>query len=485
MRERDAGTVSSSLRLPPGRTALPAALRVALAPEVHVLGGGSLLVGGAPLRAVSLTDHGREVVTGWVTPGPVGPGAARQQLAGRLLDAGMLSPLPDASAITDHLTLVVPVRDRPEQLERCLWALARAVPETPIIVVDDGSLEPLVVSPALRDRVRVIRHPRPRGAAAARNTGLSACATAFVGFVDSDVVVPPRTASRLLAHFADPLLAAVAPRVRSFAGRGPLAGYEVRHSPLDMGPRPSLVAPGRPVSYIPSAVLFVRRAAVGAGFDESLLIGEDVDLVWRASAAGWRIRYAPEAEVLHDHPTRLAGFLARRRLYASSVGILAKRHPQALPAVWLNPRGALVWMLAFGGFRRSSAGVALWTIARTERQLSKLTSSSRGLAVALTLRGLGVTGDGLGRAVRRAWSPLLFALAPRCRHARAVLAAAFAVRLLQDVMATHDLRAGFGDAPLRLADELIAAAGTWEGCVRARTLRPLLPSFRRPRGAGA
>jgi hypothetical protein len=190
-------------------------------------------------------------------------------------------------------------------------------------------------------------------------------------------------------------------------------------------------------------------------------------------------------DVLHEHPVRLSQFVKRRHMYASSIGMLARRHPDALPAVWLTPRAALVWLLALCGFRASSAGVAILTIARTDRRLRTLTASSPRLAAALALRGLGHTGVGLSHAIRRAWSPLLLTIAHRCPRVRSVLAAAFAARLLEDALTTGNLRAGVGDMPLRVVDELIATVGTWEGCVRARTLRPLLPSFRLPRGASA
>jgi mycofactocin system glycosyltransferase len=265
---------------------LPAELSVVLAPDVRVIRGGRLLVGGTPRRAISLTPLGSRVVGAWVTPGPVGIGSGRGDLARRLLDAGLLAPHPDAAVATDELTFVVSVRDRPEQLERCLRALHRAVPESRVIVVDDGSIVPVRAATVQDGRMRVIRHPETRGAAAARNTGLSACSTTFVGFVDSDVVLPEGAAGRLLAYLMDPALAAVAPRVRALGSRGPVAGYEARHSALDMGPKAGRVAPGRSIPYVPSAVLFVRRAAIGAGFDESLPIGEDVDLVWRLDAAG-------------------------------------------------------------------------------------------------------------------------------------------------------------------------------------------------------
>lgn len=454
-------------------TLLPPELSVSLVRGVRVLGGGRLLVGGSPLRAISLTQAGAGVVNHWLERGRVGRGAGRQELARRLLDAGMLSPHPDPGATVHGLTFVVPVRDRPAQLERCLRALARAAPGAPVVVVDDGSSVPVCVQ---HGAARVLRHATSRGPAAARNTGLSACSTPFVGFVDSDVVLPEAAASRLLAHFADPAIAAVAPRIRGLVDGGVVAGYEARHSALDMGPRGGLVAPGRQVSYIPSTVLFVRREAVGAGFEEAMRTGEDVHFVWRLHASGWRVRYAPEVDAVHEHPVSLRGFLARRLAYAHSVGMLARAHPEALPAVWIGPEAALAWTLTLTGFTGAAAATAAWSMARTYRR----SQVSAGLAAELTVRGLGHSGAALGRAVRRAWSPLLIPIACRRPRARSLLAAAFAARLVQDLVETRSLRVAVRDAPLRVADELIAAAGTWSGCVRARTLRPLLPCFRSP-----
>ena len=455
-----------------------AELRVSLTPGVRVLDEGRVLVGGEPLRALSLTSRGADVVSGWRSPGAIGAGPARHDLARRLMDAGMLELHPPARVATDELTFVVPVRDRPEQLERCLRALTRAAPEARVIVVDDGSVTPVRVFGA--KAVRVIRHPESRGAAAARNTGLAACSTTFVGFVDSDVVLPEAAPGRLLAHLVDPCVAAAAPRVRALGARGAIAAYEARHSALDMGPKGGFVAPGRPVAYVPSTVLFVRRSAIGRGFDEDLPIGEDVDFVWRLHASGGRVRYVPEVDVLHEHPARLAELVARRYVYACSVGMLARRHPRALPAVWITPAAALAWGLAIGGRRTWSAAVVIWSIARTEQRLRGVTPTSRRLAATLTLRGFGHTATGLSRAVRRAWSPPLLMVACRRSRVRGVLAAAFAVPILEDALATADVRSIVSDAPLRVLDEVIAAAGTWDGCIRSRTLRPLLPSFAQP-----
>jgi hypothetical protein len=140
----------------------------------------------------------------------------------------------------------------------------------------------------------------------------------------------------------------------------------------------------------------------------------------------------------------------------------------------VSPGLALPWALALAGRPRAAAASVLWATARYRSRLSRGGSTSlAGIGVA---RGLAATGQGLGYAVRRAWAPLLLAAAWRRPRMRAVIAAAYAAPVIEDALATRDARALPADAALRVAAELVALAGTWEGCLRARTLRPLLPT---------
>ena len=86
-----------------------------------------------------------------------------------------------------------------------------------------------------------------------------------------------------------------------------------------------------------SATCRARRWSCGARrdpwFDPALRYGEDVDLVWRLEAAGWRIRYEPDVVVLHDERDRIA----RRFWYGTSAAPLARRHPGKIRHVVLRP----------------------------------------------------------------------------------------------------------------------------------------------------
>ena len=61
---------------------------------------------------------------------------------------------------------------------------------------------------------------------------------------------------------------------------------------------------GGPVDWLTGAFFIVRREAWDAvgGFDQAQwLYGEDLDLCWRLTRAGWSVRYEPAARVLHVH----------------------------------------------------------------------------------------------------------------------------------------------------------------------------------------
>jgi hypothetical protein len=110
--------------------------------------------------------------------------------------------------------------------------------------------------------------------------------------------------------------------------------------------------------------------------------------------------------------------------------------------------------------------------------MRRLPLSTYSLSAVIVIRGLAGTGQALAHAARRAWAPPLLLFGARARR---IVLAAFAIRVAEDAAATGGLRAALGDIPVRLLDELVAIVGTWEGCLRERTMRPLLPSWRAPR----
>ena len=152
-----------------------------------------------------------------------------------------------------------------------------------------------------------------------------------VWFLDVDVHMdgPLDVLGRLQPQFDDPLVGAVAPRVRGGDGATVRDRFEQRFSPLDMGVRSALVVPGGAVPYVPSACLLVRRDCFGAGFDDALRVGEDVDLVWRLHDRGWLVRYVADAVVTHRARASWRRWWSQRVDYGASIGRTrpTPRHP--------------------------------------------------------------------------------------------------------------------------------------------------------------
>src|SRR5580693_7171318 len=323
----------------------PAGMGLRPDPGSRLLAGGTVLVGGSPVRVLHLTPSGARHVAGWWSGTLVPDHARARALARRLLDTGIahpvLSPQIQAGACgPGEVTVVIPVRDRQAELARCLAGLVQ-VPR--VIVVDDASSDPPAVARVAADAgARVLHRAVNGGPAAARNTGLAAAGTPLVAFLDSDCVPRPGWLDLLLPHFTDPAVGAVAPRVVPHEdGRTWLARYEGASSTLDMGAQASIVRPASRVPYVPGAALVVRRIAAGAGFAEDMRVGEDVDFAWRLAAAGWRVRYEPAATMPHQHRVRLRAWFARRKDYGTSAALLEQRHPGAV-----RPLSASGWTAA-------------------------------------------------------------------------------------------------------------------------------------------
>jgi mycofactocin system glycosyltransferase len=454
---------------------VPAGLRLRPDPGLLSLAGGTVLVGGSPLRLLRLGPRGAALVRGWWDGAPVPGRPAAQALARRLLDTGLAHPDPAGGPAPDEVTAVIPVRDRPAELASCLAGLAGMR----LIVVDDGSADPAAVTAAAAAAGALcLRRDRCGGPGAARNTGLAAVRTPLVAFVDSDCVPRPGWLTPLLRHFADPAVGAVAPRIVAHEqGSGWLARYEGAASPLDMGPAESIVRPGARVPYVPGAALLVRRAAAARGFAEDMPVGEDVDFAWRLSAAGWHIRYEPRAAVGHQHRRRLRDWLRRRRDYGTSAAPLELRHPGTVPACTMSGWSALAWAAAAAGWPGTGAAITGAAAILLARRLGPLADDAWPLAGRLAGRGTLASGRLLGRTVARAWWPLALPAAAAIPRLRLPLMAALIVPPVLDWRERRPPLRPASYAAARLLDDLAYSVGVWQGCLAHGTARPLVPAL--------
>ena len=443
--------------------------------STRVLEGGRVLVGGSPVRLLRLGPGAAALAGAWLAGAPVHGTAKERALARRLLDAGLAHPRPPGPGPgPDQVTVVVPVRDRPRELGRLLAALGGLR----VVVVDDGSLRPdLVEREVVGAGADLVALPRNAGPATASNTGLARATTPFVAFVDSDCTPPPGWLSPLLAHFDDPLVGAVAPRVVAAPGTGRawLDAYEQARSPLDRGSAEGPVRPGSSVHFVPTAALVVRRHAVGArSFDEDLGAGEDVDFVWRLQAAGWSVRFEPSSEVLHDPRRGLRPWLGQRAGYGASAGPLARRHGGHLAPVVVPGWTAAVWALMLARRPRAALAVGALQTALLARRLRPVVHHAGREATILTASGSWRAARPLLGSLGRTYAPVALAAAATGRFRRAGLALLLAPAAV-DWWATRPPLDPFRYALAHAADDVAYGAGLWAGCLRARTGRPLVP----------
>jgi mycofactocin glycosyltransferase len=437
---------------------------------------GRLIVGGSPLVVQRLTDAGAALLTR-VLDGEQATSPNERALVARWVSAGLVHPVPAAGDVDRshwfNVTVVIPTRN-----DDVAATVASVGPVGRIVIVDDGSTIPIDegrLRACAAAPLAVIRRERPGGPAAARNDGLLRAETELVAFVDADVVVGPYWLDGLLAAFADPKVGVVAPRIRSTPGDRLLDKVETQFSPLDLGGEPARVIPFGRVSYLPTACLIARRDALVDGFDVRLRFGEDVDAVWRAVDAGWTVRYEPSV-VVHHHPrSTWSAWFRQRRGYGSAAAPLGQRHPGRVAPAACHPLTAMAWLLIglgwpLVGTTSAAAGSLLFW-----RSLASLPERAT-LTWQLAVKGQWSAGVALAEAVRRAWWPLVLPAALCWKRARLLLAISVAAAWWgprePDGMSTPMRGA------VRVVDDAAYSVGVWQGILRVRSLRAVVPRLR-------
>ncbi|MCQ8835206.1 mycofactocin biosynthesis glycosyltransferase MftF [Streptomyces malaysiensis] len=462
---------------------IPHGFVIALDRHTRVVDGGRALLGGFPTRLLRLAPRARPLLsdrTLRVTD------RASAVLADRLLEFGIANPVIEAlpPCPDPRYTVVIPVRDRARQLDRLLAAIGT---EHQVIVVDDASHRPEeVAAVAAKHGARLVALLTNLGPAGARNAGLGQVTTPYVVFADSDVVLTPDTIRTLLKHFADPRVAMVVPRIVGLPTDAPanwIGRYEEVRSSLDLGRNPAAVRPGTPVSWASTACVVARVDALKDGFDETMRVGEDVDLCWRLIENGWRVRYEPAVEAAHEHRLRLDDWFLRKAVYGTGAGPLARRHPDFIAPAVFAPWSAVL-MVALLAQRRWSvpiAGAVLGvTAVRIARKLDGTEHPYR-LALRLTSNGAASALSQTSALLTRHWWPLTAlgcTLSGRVRRAAAVAALTdVALEYRTDKTALDPVRYGVA----RRLDDLAYGGGVWLSAVKERSTKALRPCIVRPR----
>jgi GT2 family glycosyltransferase len=217
--------------------------------------------------------------------------------------------------VSTQLSVIVATRDRPAALSSCLDALSAqtAADRLEVIVVDDGSLQPLAVAAVVgrHPHVRLLQG-RGKGPAAARNVGAEVASGAILCFTDDDCVPRPDWAERLAAEI-DGGAGAAAGRTLGAGGALADAAEFVAHAPARADS-----SDGSRVAFAPSNNLACAKTVwESVRFDESFpdAAAEDRDWCARLAQAGYPLLSVEAACVVHRQDVTLRSFLQRQVRY--------------------------------------------------------------------------------------------------------------------------------------------------------------------------
>ena len=249
-----------------------------------------------------------------------------------LCQAQVLEWRPSAERYEPFVSIVIAAYNRSHDLRCCLEslnALDYPASKFEVIVVDDASTDK-TASVAKEFNTKVIVQAYNQGQSAARNRGVKEACGEIVAFIDSDCIADSQWLRELVPYFQERRYVLVGGFVDSYYQDSTLDRYESVKSALNMG-REKVVGSGdNAVFYVPTCNVLIFKdlyLEIG-GLDESMRVGEDVDLCWRLMKSGHRLIYVPTGRVKHKHRNHFLSCFKRRFDYGTSEPILYSKYPE-------------------------------------------------------------------------------------------------------------------------------------------------------------
>jgi len=215
------------------------------------------------------------------------------------------------------VTVLVPAHNEESViLQTVTSVLASDFPNLHIIVVDDGSTdrtgELLDKNFGTEPRVRII-HQVNRGKSAALSHAMAEASTEIVVTIDADTEIEPDAISKLVRHFSDPKLGAVAGNVKVGNRSRWLTRWQALEYITSQNMEKRAFDLLNCITVVPGALGAWRKEAIAAaGGITADTVAEDADLTIALRRLGWRIGYDEEAIAWTEAP-ETAGQLIRQR----------------------------------------------------------------------------------------------------------------------------------------------------------------------------
>ncbi len=244
--------------------------------------------------------------------------SGRALIIGLLALAEKLRPAPaDHPEFRPPVSVLIPAYNEEDVIvETVRAALCSHYPQLEVVVVDDGSIdrtrELLETYFGSDPRVRIVSQPN-RGKPGALSRALAETTSQIVVTIDADTRIEPDAVARLVRHFADPHVGAVAGNVKV----GNRTSWLTRWQALEYITSQNLEKRAFDlldcITVVPGAVGAWRAEAIRAcgGFSTDT-VAEDTDLTIAIRRAGWRILYDEEAIGYTEAPETAAALVRQR-----------------------------------------------------------------------------------------------------------------------------------------------------------------------------
>ena len=245
-------------------------------------------------------------------------------VSGRALIIGILAIIeklrPDHATLPDPppgVTVLIPANNEESVIVQTVTSvLLSDLMDIHVIVVDDGStdrtLELLQSNFGSNAAVQII-HQVNRGKAAALNQALSHAKTEIVITIDADTEIEPDAIRKLIRHFSNPTVGAVAGNVKVGNRSRWLTRWQALEYVTSQNMEKRAFDLLNCITVVPGALGAWRRQAIeAAGGITADTVAEDADLTIAIRRLGWRVTYDEEAIAWTEAPVTPKALIGQR-----------------------------------------------------------------------------------------------------------------------------------------------------------------------------
>src|SRR5215467_4196600 len=226
------------------------------------------------------------------------------------------------------VSIIIPTFNGAARIRKCLEALLpqAAAINAEILVVDDGSTDSTGEVVSRFSGVRLISQANA-GPAAARNRGALEAKGTIILFTDDDCVPTTDWLAAMTTPFEDPAVVGVKgayrTRQQSLVARFVQADYEDRYR---------LMATLPEIDFIDTYAAAFRRERFLEmnGYDTTFPVAcaEDIELSYRMSERGWKMKFVPTAIVYHTHPDKFWLYMKKKYKFAFWRMLALRKNPK-------------------------------------------------------------------------------------------------------------------------------------------------------------